>query len=225
MLLSNFNRLIVNLKTEGICNTLIGISRLGCQRIGIISSNTLIYKKCLGLDEPYDNLGAQRAHIRLEIFRGERELKAFGQATPKLANLPLRKWFKRGSVCLALTSSDQIFGYGWIHFAFFDGIDSVNTLRLDANEAYIGPFFIDPKFRGNRLYYALTGAVLNHLKSVGCVHNVYTASSIRNLATIKVMISSGFNVVGLVRTSGRKQVLIELTRERILEKKLTNEKN
>ena len=224
MSIHHIERLVTNVQAEGLYNTIWSLVRATAKRLGVLHSYTLIYQKTL-VDEQYTKSAFNTSSAQISICRREEDFKDIESFTPKLLLLPWREWFERDSLCITLNERGRLFGYGWIHFCFYDRVVNEMTFNLDTSEAYLGPFFIEPKFRKRGLYHTMVNFALQYLKKKGRFSSIYTASNIKNSATIKVMIANGFVVIGLIKSKNSKHRVIELTNDSLVSKKFTNTQN
>ncbi|GAB6163782.1 hypothetical protein JCM12298_29420 [Desulfothermus naphthae] len=213
---------VFKVQSEGILSTIVEIFKIFAQKTGFSSSITLIYRIDLSLTSLYLLNNFSQYHIL--VINDVGEFNNFYQVPQKLYFLPLKKWFERGSKCLAISKNRHLAAYTWIHKNFYDELGPAGALRLDENEAYIGPFYTDPLFRGKGLYYILMNYALHHLKKKNIVF-LYGSSNIHNIATIKVLSKSNFNIIGIIWVQGNNYQIIDFTKEKKLNKKFYNEKN
>lgn len=110
----------------------------------------------------------------------------------------LNEYLENKSKCLGAFWNDRVIGYCWVHFRkyyfpFFD-----YYLKIKDKEAYIGPAFVDPEFRGKRLYGALMSRLFVNLKKNGCLL-VYGSVWDTNIASIKGVKKIGFLPVNYIK--------------------------
>ncbi len=115
------------------------------------------------------------------------------QQISNLSNLDRKKikgFFKNGSKCLAAFHNGQLIAYVWCHyhdyyFPFF-------AYCLDVHQtAYIGPNFVSPEFRGNRLHRFLLTKLLAILQEEG-YQNIWSSVLDNNYPSIKGLMQVGF---------------------------------
>ena len=111
----------------------------------------------------------------------------------KLSNLAMEKieeYFQDGGKCLGAFYNEQMVAYSWCHykdryFPFFNYSIEVK------DRVYIGPDYVAPEFRGNKIHCCLLTKMLDILFKEGCR---YVLSSVlqSNHASKKGLASAGF---------------------------------
>ena len=69
---------------------------------------------------------------------------------PRLKSQPYKKWFEIGSELYVGFYNNQPATYSWIHYAYHD-MGVLGKFILNNGECWIGPTFVDNKFRGKGL--------------------------------------------------------------------------
>ena len=67
----------------------------------------------------------------------------------------IEKFRSKDSKCFGAFIKDRLIGFIWVHFWEFELSDLDYTLKMNVDEAYFGPDYVAPEFRGKRLHAAL----------------------------------------------------------------------
>lgn len=217
MMNNPIGKLAHNFQQEGLASTLRKTGKALLTYLGIRESATYIFRMSIEKNEVDNRLVGNNMPegIRFVTFSCMQELSDREIILKKLYSLPAEKWFSRNSICLALILNECMVAYTWIHYERYE-IDNAGTLILDNDEAFIGPFYTDELHRGKGLYYHLMHKSIEYLKING-TRFIYGSSNWDNVATIKVCVRSGFEIVGIVRKrSGNDRIRSEFTREQLI---------
>lgn len=217
-----FSKILSFMETEGIAETFRFVKNSILSRLGLRLSETYFYRYSIreGDKFPKPEIHPELQDINFSIMKSKKDFDQF-QVLPKKMNfIPIEQWFKRGSVCLALILPKKIVAYTWVHFNYYDNLGVAGTLHLEKNEVFTGPDYTDASYRKRGLSYLLMYQRLQYLRSNGTLY-VFGSSSSANIAPIKYLIKSGWQLIGCVRAKRfRKKVILEFTREHLLNKRL-----
>lgn len=102
------------------------------------------------------------------------------------------EWIRNGSQCYYIERENEVSGYGWMHFSNNRKVGGVTINFNPRKSAWLGPDYVFPRFRGNRLQQRLIKTRANVLADKNLKYCI-TAVNARNTASLK-----GFNAVGFV---------------------------
>lgn len=210
------------IKNEGIKGSLIRVKNILLMLLGLRISETLCYR--MSLENNKINKEAKidkiSKNIKCKIFKNLKELYNINDYQKKIDFLPAEEWINKGAVCISLFYNAKMVGYMWVQSNRYD-IKNMGTFVIKKNEIYLGPAFINKKFRKKGLYHVLMENSLKYSKDIGTTY-VYSTSSIKNIPSIKTFVSHGFEVVGCVRykNKNRREVL-EFNNEKIITERIT----
>jgi hypothetical protein len=217
------SRILFVLKYEGITGFIAHLKNRLLLISGIRISETLFYRNDLATETDISENKINESlleNIKILQIKQERDLQAYKPFPKQLYSIPMVEWFSRGALCIIIAVESRIIAYTWIHFNFYDSLGLPGTIYLGKGEVFIGPFYTDISYRGKGLYYHLMQNSLLYLKKQG-INYVYSASTSENIATIKVCVRSGFDVIGSVKArSDKNKFILEYNRENLLSSRL-----
>lgn len=117
---------------------------------------------------------------------------------PRLRYVPYHKWFARGSVCFVGLIERSVVSYCWIHEGSY-WLGRVGRFALRDNEVWIGPVFVDKRYRGRAINIAQIDHAIQEQSKAGKTV-FFTATNSRNYPSIKSFVRCGFAAVGVSRT-------------------------
>ena len=215
-------RLLFVMQSEGIKSCIGRIKNAILSHFGLRVSETYFYRLSINKHSDF-KMPTIHPSLRAVLFKvldSSTDMKRCRSLPKKLEFIPVERWFSRRSLWFALESKARIIAYTWVHFKYYDNLGLAGTLVLDENEVFIGPFYVDPAHRGRKLYYLMMSESLRYLKNERII-TVYTASNSQNIATIKVAVRSGFDVVGCIRAKkSHGWTVLEFNRQGLLSAKL-----
>lgn len=107
-----------------------------------------------------------------------------------LARDRIALFFADGSKCLGVFHHEELIGYSWCHYRNHKFPFFAYSLEV-SNGVYIGPDFVLPEYRGNRIHgFALTNIFAMLFKEGH--RNVWSAVLSNNYASIKGLFTVGF---------------------------------
>ncbi len=116
---------------------------------------------------------------------------------PRLRYLPCQKWFSHGSICFVGLLKGKVVSYCWVHNGSY-AFGKIGRFKLRDDEAWIGPVFVDKRYRRRGINTAQINCALHELGKVG-KRVFFTATNSRNYGSIKSFVGCGFGVVGISR--------------------------
>lgn len=120
-------------------------------------------------------------------------------------------FFADGSKCLGVFHNEQLIGYSWLHYKNHKFPFFAYSLEV-GNGIYIGPDFVLPEFRGNRIHgFALT-KIFAMLFKEG-YEDVWSAVLSNNYSSKKGLIGTGFTL--------RKQIKVIRILKKIVHKNIS----
>ena len=121
----------------------------------------------------------------------------------------LRDILAQGNKCMLAYVDNHLAGYSWIYYHSYRISDVCYTVIAQQGEAYVGPDYVHPDFRGRRIHSSLLQAVFSLLNQEG--YKVALGSvNIRNTASIKGLVRVSYRAyqrVDYIKTAIFKRVL------------------
>jgi GNAT superfamily N-acetyltransferase len=116
---------------------------------------------------------------------------------PQLAHRPYRRWFSAASVCFLGLVQGKVVSYCWAHQGFY-ALGRVGRFGLREGEWWIGPVYVDKRYRGRGINTAQIRHAIRELSGTeGKVF--FTATNASNHASLKSFAKCGFVVIGRCR--------------------------
>lgn len=117
-----------------------------------------------------------------------------------LANKNLiEKYRNKGSKCFGAFIKERLIGFIWVHFGEFELPDLDYIIKMNIDEAYFGPDYIVPEFRGKRLHAALLTRLLVLLQEENYRFG-YGDVYVKNLSSIRSIEREGAKSLRYLRT-------------------------
>ncbi|SCY73660.1 GNAT family N-acetyltransferase [Desulfoluna spongiiphila] len=209
------------LKTERVKVLFDRISSLVLFKIGLRCSETLFfYYDLLAEYNCFNDLGyLLLKDINFMVIPDLKMLLNFKTIPERMDFVPIQQWFDRGAMCLAIVLNNRVIAYTWVHRETYDNLGPAGVLSLRDDEVFIGPFYTDPEFRKMGLFQRLMYDSLVWLKD-NDVNLVYGSCSISNIATIKVLVNSGFSALGIVNVTRNKFEVLNFRHSLLLNSKI-----
>ena len=220
---SALEKILFSLKYEKSKDILANVKNILLAKSGLRVAETYFFRRQMVVDiEFIKEFITQELHeINLVIIKSKQDLALYKNITRKFFLTPFEKWFSRESICLSLELDRHIIAYGWLHFNFYDNLESAGTFHLSNNECWIGPAYVDASYRKKGLSYLSVYHRLKFIRDLGIV-DVYTSTSSKNIAPIRYLIKTGFQLIGCIRAgSFRDRVIVDFTPEELVRKKIT----
>ncbi len=100
----------------------------------------------------------------------------------------------RGARCLGAFVGPRLVGYVWIHYDYYRFLFFDHQIVLGPGEAFVGPAFVAPEYRGSRIYPALLTQSFRELAKEG-FRVAYGNVGVTNTASIRGIVRAGFRPV------------------------------
>lgn len=157
--------------------------------------------------------------IRFESVTDVNSLHKLGHE--RLSSGLAESWLKKHSVCYVGKIDNNVAAYCWIHQDSYYIDQSLGAFELKDDEAWVGPLYVDPRYRGMGLATSQIQYALKDQCDIGTTIFL-TAISSGNLASIRCFCRCGFRVIGLARTRRflskvLSSTIVELTASRHLQ--------
>lgn len=213
-------KIISSLKHDGFIETSRKIYNYISSKAGLRMSETYIFRVCLD-DLVFSNeTTGNRTREGLQFVPCENVefFNRFHRIPDKIGTVPASRWYLEGAKCFVLSLNNTVVAYTWVHFNNYF-IENAGTLNFDNSELFIGPFYTDHAFRGKGLYHFLMSESLLYCKNNN-IRYVFGSSNSDNIATIKVCITCGFDLIGSVRRRKNERTILDFNKDGILHRKL-----
>lgn len=128
------------------------------------------------------------------IFNRDEQLDEL--SFPRLKLLPYKKWFANKSNLVVVWEHQIPIAYAWIHKKEYH-IHGLGTVQLKDNEFWIGPTFVNKRFRGKginklQLQYIINKVILDSRNNCCLVTSVNS----KNIPSLKSFLHLGFQKIG-----------------------------
>jgi GNAT superfamily N-acetyltransferase len=185
-------KVITICRTDGLAYTLGRLWRLVVTGCALRRSETLFFR-CGAAGVP----AGIRATGRLEFVRVSDALSLEEHPHPKLAYRPYRVWFSAGAVCFLGLVRGKVVSYCWAHPGCYS-LGRIGRFGLRKGEWWIGPVYVDRRYRGRGINTAQIRHALQELSGAG-EKVFFTATNASNHASMRSFVKCGFVVIGRCR--------------------------
>jgi len=218
--LSIIRKALVFSRTDGLANT----TRYACQAVrnmfGLRTSVTL-FMRCM-FSERQQILPSDEVP-ELERIDGSNVLRKY--TCERLEFVPFDRWLNSGSICYIHRSHNSIVGYCWAHPSTYRVSRRLGQFTLKDHEAWIGPIFIDKRYRGQGIAGPLVNFALADQMHTGMT-TFYTSLNSGNTVSQRLFAKHGFEIIGSTHVQGFgryqfKRIKLDLNSQDILRERLT----
>jgi GNAT superfamily N-acetyltransferase len=141
------------------------------------------------------DVGVEAEAVRIQQIRGQGDLP---RLAPGVAGELRRRigWKSRSKdQCYLLLVDECGVGYGWVRRTGRIAVEEIGlTLLLEESQSCFFDFYIDPSFRGRRLYTSLLRELRRRFKDI----SILIYSEFWNVASLAGISAAGFTVVASV---------------------------
>jgi hypothetical protein len=160
--------------------------------------------------------------LKFEVLKENNKLNEF--RNKKLyTHLPTEKWFENGSICYLATQNNDIISYAWIHKKYYN-LDKNLIFNLKENEAWLGPSFVNPKYRNLGINSSHLSKILFNLENEK-INHVLTCINSKNYSAIRAFIKNNVQIIGVSHIRKLfnleiKSIILNLNNEFLLSERL-----
>ncbi len=116
---------------------------------------------------------------------------------PRLKYLPTQQWLSEGASCYIGLVDGCLVSYCWVHKNRYS-LGEIGVFRLKTTEAWIGPVFVDKRFRRRGINTAQIRYAISQEETVSCF---FTAISSTNHGSIRSFTKCRFAKVGEIEAT------------------------